>query len=52
MELDFVLRDYVDSDALEQLVERATDPVSVHFDVPGHSVTATEAGIVVDGSPS
>ncbi|WP_436911331.1 HalOD1 output domain-containing protein [Halosimplex marinum] len=49
-ELDFVLADHVDLDALEQLAEHPESTWTFTFELPDHSVTVTSAGaILVDG---
>ncbi|WP_436930004.1 HalOD1 output domain-containing protein [Halosimplex halobium] len=50
-ELDFVLADHVDPDALEQLAEHPGGTWTFTFELPGHSVTVTSDGtILVDGA--
>ena len=50
MELDFVLQDHVDVEAIESLKAHPSDSWTLSFEVPGHSVTVTGDSIVlVDG---
>lgn len=49
-DLDYALQDYVDVDAIEALLTRSDGSWTLSFEVPGHSVTVTDDGVVlVDG---
>lgn len=48
-ELDFVLADYIDPDALEQLANHGNSTWRLEFELPDHIVTVTSDGkIFVD----
>ena len=51
MDLDFVLHDYVDTDAIEQLLAHDGGEWTFTFEVEAHTVTVTSDGVVyVDGN--
>lgn len=51
-ELEIVLADYIDMDALNQLAKRSASTWTLRFELPEHSVTVTSDGVVlVDGHP-
>jgi hypothetical protein len=50
-ELDIVLHDYVDSDALEQLAAHDAGSWTLSIELPEHTVTVTsDSVILVDGT--
>lgn len=49
-DLEFVMQDWVDSGAVQRLVNQGSDTLRIQFAVPNHSVTITGASTVfVDG---
>lgn len=49
-ELEYVLHDHIDMDAIESLIRHASNSWTLSFEVPDHSVTITGDGVVlVDG---
>lgn len=51
LELDIVLDDYVDVDVLELLVAQENSSWTFSFELPEHTVTITNEGVIlVDGS--
>lgn len=49
-ELDFVLQDHVDADAVEALARHSDTTWTLSFEVPGHTVTVTDEQVLVDGA--
>ena len=50
-ELDFVLQNHVDADAVEALARYSDTTWTLSFEVPGHTVTVTDERVVlVDGA--
>jgi hypothetical protein len=50
-ELDFVLQNHVDTDAVETLARHSDATWTLPFEVPGHTVTVTDERVVlVDGA--
>lgn len=50
-DLDFLLYDYIDVDAIEALTRRETGEWSLDFTVADHTVTVTsDRSIIVDGT--
>ena len=51
IDLDIAIQNWVDTDALRQLVEHPSDGWRVQFDLPEHTITITGEGtILVDGT--
>jgi len=51
-ELDFVLADHIDLNALNQLAEHGNSTWTLRFELPDHSVTVTSGGLIlVDSRP-
>lgn len=49
-ELDFILQDHIDADALAALARHSGTTWTLSFEVPGHTVTVTgEQFVLVDG---
>jgi hypothetical protein len=49
-ELDIVLADYIDPDAVEQLARHSDSSWRLQFELPKHSVTVrSDGGVLVDG---
>jgi hypothetical protein len=52
-DLDFVLSEYVDCDALNQFADSGESPWHVSFEIPEYRVTITDRGTIdVDARPS
>lgn len=51
VDLDVALQNWVDTDALRQLVDHPNDAWKLQFELPNHTVTITGEGIIlVDGT--
>lgn len=51
-ELDFVLGNYIDLDAVSQLAEHSNGTWTLDFELPEHSVAVTSDGVIlVDNQP-
>lgn len=49
--MEYVLADYIDLDAIEQLAAHDSASWTLSFDIPDHTVTVTSDGLIfVDGA--
>jgi len=45
-ELDFVLEDYIDTDAVDRLVSEDNPSLTLRFELPENTVTVTNDGLI------
>lgn len=46
-DLDFLLQEYIDVDALQKLVDHSGSVWTLSFEVPGHTVTVTSDEVIL-----